>query len=363
MTTAADLLPGVPLIESPLFAQALPDMGLSPAEQDIARELNEKGFALIDFPDPEICERIDRIRQRLEPQFGIDFSDPAAIAAAGGPRIQDAWLGDEDVKAIAANAAILDLLSRLYGRRAFPFQTLNFPVGTQQHAHSDSVHFSSQPERFMCGVWVAFEDIHPDAGPLLYYPGSHKWPIVTNAMCGRLGWRTNSNNAQAYAESVWRAMIEATGTPRQTMTARKGQALIWAANLLHGGSERNDMQRTRWSQVTHYYFDDCIYYTPAFSDEALGRLDIRTITDIATGETVPNRYLGEDVAPPPPAPKRRKSFLQRVFGSKTQDTAGLPADFDGEAYCRLNPDVAAAGEDPARHYLAHGMAEGRRYRD
>ena len=56
------------------------------------------------------------------------------------------------------NTGILSLFSTLYGRRAWPFQTLNFPVGTQQHYHSDSVHFSSVPERFMCGVWVDLED-------------------------------------------------------------------------------------------------------------------------------------------------------------------------------------------------------------
>lgn len=34
--------------------------------------------------------------------------------------------------------------------------------------------------------------------------------------------------------------------------------------------------------------------------------------------------------------------------------------FDSQAYLQLNPDVAANGEDPVRHYLMHGMEEGRR---
>jgi len=44
--------------------------------------------------------------------------------------------------AIAANRDVLDLLSRLYGRQAFPFQTLDFPAGTQQNLHTEIVHFS-----------------------------------------------------------------------------------------------------------------------------------------------------------------------------------------------------------------------------
>ena len=40
----------------------------------------------------------------------------------------------------------------------------------------------------------------------------------------------------------------------------------------------------------------------------------------------------------------------------------LPLDFDNATYLELNPDVAAAGVDPAWHYLAWGVAEGRHYR-
>ena len=32
------------------------------------------------------------------------------------------------------------------------------------------------PEGFMCGVWVALEDMDMDNGPLVYYPGSHQLP-------------------------------------------------------------------------------------------------------------------------------------------------------------------------------------------
>ena len=40
----------------------------------------------------------------------------------------------------------------------------------------------------------------------------------------------------------------------------------------------------------------------------------------------------------------------------------LPADFDAQAYCRINPDVAAAAIDPNDHWLEHGWREQRRYR-
>jgi ectoine hydroxylase-related dioxygenase (phytanoyl-CoA dioxygenase family) len=276
-----NLFPGLPLIESPLFSNQLETLGLTEEEARIGFDLHERGYAVFEFPDDEIDARIERVKDSLAAQFGIDFNDPHSDKTVGERRIQDAWKFNKDVNDIASNTIVIDLLSKLYGRKAFPFQTLNFPVGTQQDAHSDMVHFSSLPERFMCGVWLAMEDVSIDSGPLFYYPGSHRWPAMTNALIGRRGYGSDLRSAQDPFAEAWQALCAASGIERDTFLARKGQALIWSANLLHGGSVQNDPRLTRWSQVTHYYFDDCIYYTPAFSDELLGNLDVRNIEAIS----------------------------------------------------------------------------------
>jgi hypothetical protein len=315
-----NIFPGIPLIESPLFEMLEPSLGLTPEEARIANDLRHKGFAVFDFPDADLDARIDRIQHNLEPRYGIDFENPQSDKTNAERRIQDAWKFDKDVGAIAANQAVIDLLTKLYGRTAFPFQTLNFPVGTQQDAHSDSVHFSSLPERFMCGVWLAMEDVSLDAGPLFYYPGSHTWPIVNNAMIGRRGFGGDLSSAQDPFAPAWRALCDAHGASSEVFLARKGQALIWCANLLHGGSHQNDPRVTRWSQVTHYYFDDCIYYTPAFSDEATGQLQLRSIRAVSDGALRRNLYLGEEIidasmrsfSKAPTSSPPRLSLLQKI---------------------------------------------------
>lgn len=291
-------LPGLPIVESPLFSSLKDTQGFTPEEVRIAADLHRNGYAILDFPDPDIGARIDRIKASLGPRYGIDLSDPESDKTRGERRIQDAWKFDTDVRAIAANTEILKLLSKLWGRQAFPFQTLNFPVGTQQDAHSDSVHFSSLPERFMCGVWLAMEDVRPEAGPLFYYPGSHRWPIMTNSLIGRHGHGAILNSAQDPYGPAWSALIKANDARAETFEARKGQALIWCANLLHGGSRQTDHRLTRWSQVSHYYFEDCIYYTPAFSDEALGRLQFRAPTSATDGKARFSSYLGKAIHEP-----------------------------------------------------------------
>lgn len=307
-----NIFPGLPLIESPIFSALKADWGLNVEEERIATSLYEKGYAVFDFPDIGLDDRIARIQHHLGPRYRVDFSQADADKTCGERRIQDAWTFDADVRAIAANQSVIDLLSKLYGRKAFPFQTLNFPVGTQQEAHSDSVHFSCLPERFMCGVWLAMEDISPDAGPLFYYPGSHHWPIMTNALIGRQGYGSVLESAQDPYGPAWRALCDAHGTQPETFLARKGQALIWCANLLHGGSRQNNPMLTRWSQVTHYYFDDCIYYTPAFSDEAIGKLAMRDLVAISDGQPRPNQYLGEVVKNPARQEGKNMSWHRRL---------------------------------------------------
>jgi hypothetical protein len=312
------LMPGVPPTENPLYPRCKHHLGWDDDTLRVGDALHAQGFAVIDFPDAEFEARAERIKQALAPQFDFTQWRAEGWSRNAGLRIQDAWRSNDDVKAIATNPTILRLLATLYGRRAFPFQTLNFPVGTQQHYHSDALHFSSVPERFVAGVWVALEDIHEDAGPLLYYPGSHTLPIYADEHVGVV----SSGPSDTYAHgdryvAMWEALTSGLDLRPQVFTARKGQALIWAANLLHGGHRQQNPMLTRWSQVTHYYFDDCAYYTPFLSDAFFGRIAFRDdITDISTGEVIANRYCGREIPPAfiattswlPPA----KRFSRRV---------------------------------------------------
>jgi len=67
-------------------------------------------------------------------------------------------------------------LAALLGREVIPLQTISSVRGSEQLAHSDAIHMTTWPLGFLTAVWIAFEDIHPDSGPLVYYPGSHRLP-------------------------------------------------------------------------------------------------------------------------------------------------------------------------------------------
>lgn len=188
-------------------------------------------------------------------------------------RIENAWRVSNAVRGLAAMPHVLDTLQGLFGREAFPFQTLNFNRGTEQAVHSDTIHFDSTPSGFMAGVWTPLEDIDADNGPLTIYPGSHRLPHLTLQDFGGDG-PPEDRYRTAYVPGIQRLIEERQMRPLE-VHLKRGQALIWAANLLHGGAPIRDQSRSRHTQVTHYYFAGCSYHTPLLS-RARYPVDIRS---------------------------------------------------------------------------------------
>jgi ectoine hydroxylase-related dioxygenase (phytanoyl-CoA dioxygenase family) len=174
-------------------------------------------------------------------------------------RITDAWKQYDSIGYLAFNKKITNMLTHLYNRKPVPFQTLNFYLGTEQKLHSDQIHFCSDPLNLMCGVWIALEDVSMDSGPLIYYPGSHKLPFYTMQ---RL--KLEPGNYSEYEKKI-QQKIDKFGILPHYGNIKKGDIIIWHANLIHGGSKRIDTNLTRKSIVIHYFFENCKYWTPLLS--------------------------------------------------------------------------------------------------
>lgn len=280
-------LPNVPPVESPFFEQIFTQDKFSEETLRIGKSLYEDGYAIFDFNEPDFDNLIDNLHRELYDHYNWE-----KINNGFNERIQDAWRMSNAVQKFASNKVIMELLKNLYGRKPIPFQTMNFPNGTEQAIHADSVHFHSIPERYMCAVWVAFEDITMDSGPLFYLPKSHKLPIYKNEQIGKFPDVDNPyKNYDCYSQ-IWEKLVEVYDLKTEYFLAKKGQALIWSTNLLHGGSFQKDKTKSRHSQVTHYLFEDCTYYTPLWSLDCLGIMHHRDIVDISTGEQIPNQING-----------------------------------------------------------------------
>jgi len=227
---------------------------MTPEQQEQVRnQYNHNGYLITDLNLDNA--HLQAIKQDMQ-TIRINHSSPI-----------DLWQYSDSIMNLAYHPAILYLLQTLYQRRAFPFQTLNYWSSPEQGLHSDMIHFNSQPMGYMCGVWVALEPITNNNGPLYYYPESHKLPFTTFQDLN-LTPTTETKQFQRNLGHYTRWLMNCVSQhnfQRQLFTADTGQILIWSANMLHGSIKKNYPNTTRASQVTHYFFDNCTYYTPAFS--------------------------------------------------------------------------------------------------
>jgi len=155
------------------------------------------------------------------------------------------------VQGLADDWSTRAVVAAVHGMVPYTFQTLNYPRSSQAFTHSDYIHFGTFPPNSMTAVWIALEDIHPDAGPLFYYPGSHNMPFVNMQ---DLSLSTVHDGEYPAYQSKIQSIAEHMGFKRETFLPKKGQALLWHANLLHGGPLPVNKDLTRLSQVAHYHF-------------------------------------------------------------------------------------------------------------
>ncbi|MFY8184872.1 MAG: phytanoyl-CoA dioxygenase family protein [Bacteroidia bacterium] len=168
----------------------------------------------------------------------------------------------EFIKAITLDKRINDILSFILGKEVVPFQTINFIRGSEQRTHSDSIHMTTYPLGYLIAIWIALEDINLEQGPLSYYPGSHTMDYVLNedynkgSSALKIG---DDKHYSAYEDKI-ADVVKQSGISKQIFSAKKGDVLVWHANLLHGGEPIVNPSSTRKSMVVHYFAKDVIKY-------------------------------------------------------------------------------------------------------
>lgn len=170
-----------------------------------------------------------------------------------------------------------NIVELLLGQESVLLNNISFIRGDEQPIHSDSFYMSTYPIGNLIGSWIALEDIDINSGPLRYIPGSHLLPYTTNKDIKNGGsWlRTGVNGDNDYIDFVKNIVEENNYTP-QYFLPKKGDLLLWHANLLHGGSEVLDSSKSRKSMVGHFVGKNVICYhensqRPAFRFERPNR--------------------------------------------------------------------------------------------
>ncbi len=179
----------------------------------------------------------------------IRMKDAPPEAAKSPHKVNDLYLEDERIRDLVLDSELAKKLRGLLGGDPMVCNTLSFLFGSQQPFHTDSLYMTPPKDLNLVATWIALEDCSPDAGPLQYYPGSHK---VKPYLFSHGRMTAVSEEMEGY-QSYMNAEMTRLGLKPMQFCPKKGDVFIWHSQLYHGGSKINRMELTRKSLVTHYF--------------------------------------------------------------------------------------------------------------
>jgi hypothetical protein len=155
-------------------------------------------------------------------------------------------------RTIFKNDRLRETASLILDHPALASYSINFLYGSQQELHQDGMVFAVVPPNYLIGAWIACEDIVPESGPLVYYPGSHRLPVYPPFAENYP--QTMLKTCSAETMMAYHAHLDAVATryERRTFLARKGDVLLWHAMIVHGGEKQRAEKVTRKSFILHY---------------------------------------------------------------------------------------------------------------
>lgn len=216
------------------------------------------------------------VQNKLVQECKRDLENAAEIGYQGykdgsSQRLEQLHDKYESIRKLWQHETVTRYLTILFDTPPRPCQTLGYVYGSQQELHQDTIHLTPFPRGYMCGVWVALEDVQVNSGELMVIPESHNFKriLMKDASCPTVKKPEDWNTFSDTVLPVLRDMTAKSGLKPIPYLAKAGDILIWHENLMHGGSTRKDPSITRKSIVSHYFADGAIAYydstaTPGF---------------------------------------------------------------------------------------------------
>jgi ectoine hydroxylase-related dioxygenase (phytanoyl-CoA dioxygenase family) len=244
------------------LAAKLRSSALSPQEGRLVDEWMRDGYVVL--PGAVPAQVVDAIKAEVE---SIWERGDASYALELGARYfpLDSALRSEPVKLLdlyarvpaALEAAFAPALRRFLGllfqSEPLLFQSLSFERGSRQPIHQDAAYVVVESPLELAASWIALEDVQEGSGELEYYVGSHRLPgFVFPGGTRRYDSHVHDETIHARYLAGLHERSRELGLERRRHLPRKGDVLVWSADLAHGGSPVTSPEATRKSLVCHY---------------------------------------------------------------------------------------------------------------
>lgn len=173
-------------------------------------------------------------------------------------KVVDGW---KNIDIIGKIAFYKNIYRDLYEHKMVPIKTFNYYKSLSQDLHVEQILLCSEnEEKNTFGLlWIAFEDITMENGPLIFYPGSHKFPFYNMQDLD-----LKPNKYEDYCEKI-KQIIQKSNIKPEYGLIKKGDALLLHPNLIYGELEQTYTKLTRKSMLIYYFSKFSKFWIPLIS--------------------------------------------------------------------------------------------------
>lgn len=235
---------------------------IAPEDEHLYRHFIERGYVILEkaVPEQTITTLLNDLEHAWATGSGRFMLDILSHIKPLEPSLRDTkyklldlYVASEAARMASFSPPIVRFLRGIFDEPCKAFQSLSFERGTEQAIHQDTAYVVVNEPMKLAASWVALEDIQEGTGELEYYEGSHR---LGDYFFGqpRKHWEPgiDGNDVHLNFLTHLREESERRGLKRSRFLPKKGDALIWSADLAHGGSAITNPVPTRRSLVTHY---------------------------------------------------------------------------------------------------------------
>jgi hypothetical protein len=230
------------------------ESGLTPEQLSWRRDgvVALRGF----MPDAVLDPYIAR-RERLKAE--------APESYLGGWRSPTPYEHVPELRQAGLYPPLMKMMEHLIGEPMMMHLNLTGWVSTERNWHQDDYLNPGHVNSWYTAVWIALDDISPEAGPFQYVAGSNRWPLMRqNKVLACMPKDEREARDPVSGSGMWPKLSERFVVPAieselerreakiEEFIAGKGDVLIWHGRLMHRGSAPRRTDLLRRSLIIHY---------------------------------------------------------------------------------------------------------------
>ncbi len=212
---------------------------------DIQKQWRSSGYVILkNFLPEALIENYCRLRSK--------------VSNLGGWYCPTPYMYYRELRDICLYSPLMEVMKLLIGEEMGLHLNLTGWVSTTRDWHQDDYLNPPFVNSWYAAVWMALDDIHPDAGPFEFVPGSHKWPLLRRDLVWNYMEQEETLKpdwpivSEKICVPAFEDYIHRTNSKVETFLGKKGDVLIWHGRLAHRGSLAKNPNLARKSLIAHY---------------------------------------------------------------------------------------------------------------